>query len=201
MFKKSLYIICTASILSATSTMCYKKNHLDPSTIENISLDGGKCAGKLSLNDMKKDGYIIDSMKLQKVTDGFTYIYILDKKSVKIEKIAPLGLSETQLTAQLNKIKEAKEIKKEKEDISSSLKKGKKIYETTCKKCHGDGTIRAYNSARPLRDLTLEEMQLSIRDYTNDEKDNGMAIIMKPYADSLMIEDVKNITRYLNTLQ
>lgn len=201
MLKKSLYIICTASILSATSTMCYKKNHLDPSTIENISLDGGKCEGKLSLNDMKKDGYIIDSMKLQKVTDGFTYIYILDKKSVKIEEIKPLGISDTQLTAQLNKIKEAKEIKKEKEDISSSLKKGKKIYETTCKQCHGDGTIRAYNSARPLRDLTLEEMQLSIRDYTNDEKDNGMAIIMKPYADSLMIEDVKNIKIYIDTLK
>ena len=60
--------------------MCYKKDHLDPSTIENIFLDGEKCAGKLSVKDMKKDGYIIDSMKLQKVKDGFTYIYIFDKK-------------------------------------------------------------------------------------------------------------------------
>ena len=54
MLKKSLYVMCTASILSAATTMCYKKDHLDPSTIETIPLDGGECAGKLSVNQMKK---------------------------------------------------------------------------------------------------------------------------------------------------
>ena len=40
----------------AQTTMCYKQNHSDFSTIESINLDGGLCNGNKSLKDMKKDG-------------------------------------------------------------------------------------------------------------------------------------------------
>ena len=36
--------------------MCFKENHKSMSTIENTPLDGGICAGKYTVNDMKTKG-------------------------------------------------------------------------------------------------------------------------------------------------
>lgn len=204
MLKKSLYVLCTASLLSASTTMCYKKDHLDPSTIENIALDGGKCAGKFSVTQMKKQGYVVDSMKLQNGTDGLNYIYIFQKKMAKNEKMQqnmPIFVTNEQLKAQLKNIEKEKELQKVAENEASALEEGTKLYESTCKKCHGDGTIRAYNSARPLRELTLEDMQISIRDYINGSKDNGMAILMQPYASTITKKEIIGVHEYLKTMK
>ena len=205
MIKKSLYMICTASILSASVTMCYKKDHVDPSTIETIALSGGECNDKLSVNDMKKNGYQIDSMKIQNGTSGFNYIYVFQKESVKnqIQATAPLtsGLTDAQLTARLEKIQKKQKIKKEKEKVISSIENGKNIYESTCKRCHGDGSISAYNLAKPLNELSLEDMQDAISQYTNGTKDNGMAILMQPYSNLITSKDVEGIYNYLKTLK
>jgi len=201
MLKKSLYVLSVASLLSASTTMCYKKDHLDPSTIENIPLDGGKCAGKLSVNQMKKNGYILDSMKLQNGTDGLNYIYIFEKKTAKIEQSNINSLTDAQLTARIEKIQKTKELQKVAEIEASAFDDGKNIYESTCKRCHGDGTVSAYNTAKPLKELSLEDMQTSIRDYTNGTKDNGMAMLMMPYANMITKKEVAGIFEYLKTIK
>jgi len=174
-------MICTASILSASATMCYKKEHLDPSTIETIALSGGECNNELSVNDMKKNGYQVDSMKIQNGVNGFNYIYVFQKETVQKQILAavPLsnGLSDAELTVRIENIQKKKIEKIEKEEAISSLENGKKIYETTCKRCHGDGTISAYNLSKPLKELSLEDMEIAMRDYSNGSKDNGMGFL------------------------
>jgi len=205
MIKKSLYMICTASILSASATMCYKKEHLDPSTIESVALSGGECKDALSVNDMKKNGYHVDSMKIQNGTAGFNYIYVFQKETTQkqMQTVSPMlnGLSDAELTARIENIQKKKIEKKEKEEMVASIDSAKNIYEETCRRCHGNGTESAYNIARPLKELSLEEMQMSIRDYSNGTKDNGMAILMQPYANMLVKNDVKGIYNYLKTIK
>ena len=203
MLKKSLYVMCTASLLSAATTMCYKKDHLDPSTIENIALDGGVCAGKLSVQAMQKDGYEIDSMKLQEGKKGFNYIYVFTKNTQKtgINTTSGVNLTDAELTARLENIQKKQKKEVEVKRKISTLADGKELYETTCKRCHGDGTIRAYNTARPLKEMSLEDMQVSIRDYTNGSKDNGMSVLMIPYANTLTKKDIDSVYNYLNTIK
>ena len=206
MLKKSLYLMCTASLLSAATTMCYKKDHLDPSTIENIALDGGKCGGKLSVQDMQKEGYEIDSMKLQDGQNGFNYIYVFTNNT-QVQSIntnvatSGVTLTDAELTARIEKIQDTKKAKVEKEEKISSIEEATKLYNTSCKRCHGDGSIRAYNTAEPLNSLSLEEMQLSMRDYANGTKDNGMAILMRPFANTLTKKDVEGVYHYLKTIK
>ena len=202
MIKKSLYLICTASVLSASATMCYKKEHLDPSTIETIALSGGECKDKLSVNDMKKNGYQVDSMKIQEGKNGFNYIYVFQKNTTN-QKVVSFGngLTDEELTARLENIQKKKKAKIEKEEMVASIDSAKKLYEDTCRRCHGDGTIRAYNLSRPLKDLTLEDMEVSIRDYSNGTKDNGMAVLMQPYVNLVTTKDVKAIYNYLKTIK
>ncbi|MDC0933365.1 cytochrome c [Arcobacteraceae bacterium] len=204
MIKKSLYMLCTASILSASATMCYKKEHMDPSTIEKVALNGGECNGTLSVVDMKKNGYQIDSMKIQDGKDGFNYIYVFNKNTQNTMALANTSgiiLTDAELTARLEKIQEAKKVKKVEKDKVSSVDNGKKIYDTTCKKCHGDGTIKAYNYTRALKTMTLEEMQISIRDISNGEQNNGMGILMQPYANMITAKEIVDIYNYLNQIK
>jgi len=207
MLKKSLYVICTASLLSASTTMCYKKDHFDPSTIETIALDGGECSGKLSVNDMKKDGYHVDSMKMQDSTNGFNYIYIfkneVQKQQIVSSLVTPVGgISDEQLTQQLNKIRNKEKIEIEKIKIKKAKKNGKKLYISKCSNCHGKrGEKESYNLSRPLNSLSLDEMKISITDYVLGEKDNGMAIIMTPYANLVTEADLENIYNYIQTLK
>ena len=199
MIKKSLYVACAASILNASATMCYKKEHLDPSTIENIALSGGECKDTYSVNDMKKNGYVVDSMKIQNGTNGFNYIYVFQKDKAQDFKLSTnANLTDEQLLKRLEKIQTKQiEIKKEEKRITN-MAKGKNIYDSTCKRCHGDGTKRAYNTARALKSMTLEQMQVSIRDIANGEQDNGMGILMMPYANLLSSQDLKDVYNYLN---
>ena len=203
MIKKSLYLICTASVLSASATMCYKKEHLDPSTIETIALSGGECKDKLSVNDMKKNGYQVDSMKIQEGKSGFNYIYVFQKETKNIQNVSLSSntLTDEELTARLENIQKKKEARIEKEEMVASIDSAKNLYEDTCRRCHGDGTISAYNLSRPLKDLSLEDMQIAVRDYSNGSKDNGMAILMQPYANTLTKKDVKAIYNYLKTIK
>ncbi len=202
MLKQTLAILSCSAILSASTTMCYKKNHLDPGTIEYISLDGGKCDGKFSVLDMKGEGYIVDSMKIHnsKNAEGLDYIYIF-KKDSNTEDDAGVAISAVGLKAQLKQLKDDEKKQKEIDDTKLSIENGKKLYQNDCIECHGeDARVEAYNSARALGSLTLEDMQVSIRDYNLEEKDNGMAILMKPYADSLMPNDIEDVYNYIQTL-
>jgi len=90
---------------------------------------------------------------------------------------------------------------KKKKDIKDAKEEGKKLYISTCQRCHGTkGEIEASNTSKALNKMTLEEMEVSIREYTIDNKDNGMAILMNPYSDSLSDDDLYNIDQYLKTV-
>ena len=160
--------------------MCYKKDHLDPDTIETIPLKGGVCDEKRSVRDMQNDGYKVEDIRISNGIEGlnYTYIFIKDSSTKKsIPKSAKLEIND-----------------------KVDIKAGEKLYNKTCVTCHGDGTISAYNAARPLATLSVEQIEESIRDYGLDEKDNGMAILMKPYANSLIDEDIVNVAAYIQTL-
>ena len=201
MIKKSLYLICTASILSASTTMCYKKDHIDPSTIETIALSGGECQDKLSVNDMKKNGYQVDSMKLQDGKNGFNYIYVFTKEK-QSKTVVATGITDEQLTIQLKKIRK-KEVKQKKiEQAINYVEAGKKLYLSTCLQCHGEkGEKEAYNTSKPLNTLSLEDMKSAIQDYKLGDKDNGMAVVMNPYAGFLTSVDLEKVYNYLETLK
>jgi len=203
MIKKSLYVICTASLLSASATMCYKKDHLDPSTIETVALSGGECKDAYSVEDMKKNGYAVDSMKIQNGTNGFNYIYVFQKDTPQnLQLLSATGnITDDELMQRLEKIQTKQvEIKKEEQRITT-MANGKNLYESTCKRCHGDGSISAYNLARPLKEMSLEEMEIAMRDYQVGGKDNGMAILMQPYATLVTKKDIEGIYNYLQTIK
>ena len=61
--------------------------------------------------------------------------------------------------------------------------------------------MEAYNRSRALNTLTLEEIKTSIKGYQTDQYDRGLAMIMKPYANSLMVEDIEAIYQYIQTLK
>jgi cytochrome c553 len=100
---------------------------------------------------------------------------------------------------------EAKRVKKIEDDKKAIAKQqivdGKALFNKKCKICHGaKGEKEAYNKSRPLNTLALKEMQKAIVGYQLDQYDRGLSMIMKPYANSLMIEDVEAIYNYLKTL-
>jgi mono/diheme cytochrome c family protein len=215
MLKRIMLILFVSTSLFSDTTMCFKKNWTDPSTIEDAILDGGKCFGKKTLNQMKKDGWVIDDIKISSSNDNMNYIYILkkDKSSAKTKPniikpqiIKPKETTKTidikNLKKELLSIEKEKEkkqkIKKQKDDITI----GQKVYTATCSRCHGkNAELRAYNTARVLTTLTLQEMETSIWNYTFDEQDNGFAILMKPYAESMTPKELKQVHKYIQTLK
>lgn len=202
MIKKSICILSVATIMLADTTMCFKKNWIDPSTIENTTLDGGKCLGVKSLTQMKSAGWVVDDMKISssKNDEGMNYIYIFKKKSSTTSVSVPVNMKN--LKDNLLLIEKEKSAKNKSDKATKDLAEGKKIYTSTCSRCHGvKAEEEAYNSARALNSLTLEDMKVSIRDYTLHEKDNGMAILMKPYAETLNYITIPQIYKYIQTLK
>ena len=194
MVKKSICILSMATILLGDTTMCFKKDWIDPSTIENVQLDGGKCMGEKTLSQMKKDGWVIDDIKMTSSKNGMNYMYVLKKGD---NKVSDKNLKEKLIILEKEKAKK-EELDKNKEDIAQ----GKKIYESTCIRCHGvKAEVKAYNTARALNTLTLQEIETSLWQYNFDEKDNGMAILMKPYADSLNSEMTEQVYKYIQTFK
>ena len=192
-------IIASTTVLADT-TMCFKKNWLDPSTIETTTLDGGKCLGTKSLIQMKSEGWKVDDMKIStsKSDDAMNYIYILKRNN----NTPSTNVNMKNLKANLLLLEKEKLTKEKSNKNQEDLAHGKKIYKTTCIKCHGaKADEEAYNSARALNTLTLEDLQVSIRGYTLDEKDNGMAILMKPYAESLSSTEQVQVYKYIQTLK
>ena len=87
---KGLITIFTTSLLTqsllAKTTICYKKDWKSPSTIETTKLDGGECDSKYSFNDMKKNGWSLKDIKIEKGKSGLNYIYLLtDEKQIKVD--------------------------------------------------------------------------------------------------------------------
>ena len=205
MIKKTLSLVSLAALLSASSTMCYKKNHFDPETIESIPLKGGECENKFSVKDMKSKGYIVKDIKISSGDSGFNYIYIFDKSSenntAQAKSSGGVYLTKENLREHLKAYQEEEKAKKKEKQKVADIDAGKKIYESVCSTCHGNGTIKAYNLARPLLDLSEKEIKTAFRDYGLGVKDNGMAILMKPYVSKYNYKDIHNISAYLESLK
>lgn len=73
-----LTIIFTLSINTyAESTLCFKKNVLEPNKIAELKLSGGNCKRAYSLNEMKKTGWVVrDTIITQNEDKSSNYIFI-----------------------------------------------------------------------------------------------------------------------------
>lgn len=70
-----------SSNLLAQETICYKNNVDKPSMIEEVGLEGDICKGKLTVNDMKNDGWDILDIKITSAQNKFNYSYYFYKNT------------------------------------------------------------------------------------------------------------------------
>jgi len=195
----TLGLLTTTSLL-ANTTMCFKENHSSMATIETVTLDGGECSSTKSVKDMKNEGWQVDDIKIESSNKGNNYIYIFKKEN------ALAAMDEEKLE---QRIMQKLEVRKQEEAAAKKIeikqrmsKNGRDIYTNTCQSCHGNkAEKKAYNTSRPLINLNLEDFQQSIRDYTLNDYDRGMATVMIPYANSLTVKRVKDIYSYIQTLK
>ena len=187
--------------------MCFKEN-ASMSTIESTPLNGGACAGKFSVNDMKTKGWNIDDIKISQTTNGMNFVYVLKTASTSVTNVsAPLAVAgnqadmEARIMAKIEQKKEAEEKAKVEQELKEASIDAQKIYTNKCQNCHGtNGEKSAYNSSRPLKTLSIEDMEESIKNYKNGRVDSSNATIMAPYASYLDNKTIKGIHAYLNNL-
>jgi len=103
-FNKLLLVGASTCLLSnlafAQDTTCYKNGVEKPSLIEDVTLDGGICNGKLSLNDMKNNGWDVLDIKINSSQNKFNYTYYFTKNSTnqKVNNNTILKTSVTEST-------------------------------------------------------------------------------------------------------
>ena len=201
----SSILLLSASSIFADTTMCFKENHQSMSTIENTPLDGGLCAGKNTITDMKAKGWNVDDIKISQTANGMDFIYIL--KTPVSQAVTSSNFSgnqadmEARIMDKLEKKKEAEKKAIEVKAIQDAAINGEKTYVNKCQSCHGtNGEKNAYNTSRPLKDLSIEDMTVSIRDYKLGNKNSGNAVIMTPYANYVNENDIKGIYSYLQKI-
>jgi cytochrome c553 len=179
-------------------TICFKKNHQDFSTLESVNLDGGKCLGSNSQNDMLQKGWNLDSFSTK--NGDYLYVFNQSENSVKntslksIEEIVDKKIEKNEK----RKIKEVQKIVKDKK--IESLNYGKKLYVNKCSTCHGTiGNIKVGNSAS-LQTLSLEDIQSAMKGYKLGSYNLGTASEMRPYSIGYTKSDIKNIFDYLKSM-
>ncbi len=204
MLKKTLLLASSVALLNASTTMCFKKEHIDPSTIETVKLEGGECGGKLSSQDMQRLGYTVGDIKISSGEIGLNYIYIF-KKDEPLATVTTDGkmiLTKEDLKAKFLELQDEQKAEQKEKERVANLALGKDIYENVCRRCHGDGTTRAYGVATPLVELSETQIITAFREYGFSQKDNGMAMLMKPYASTYNEKELKAISAYIqNTLK
>ena len=197
----STILLLSSTSLLAETTMCFKENHKSMTTIESTPLDGGICNSKFSINDMKAKGWNVDDIKISQTTTGMNFIYIL--KTASSTQVTPvISGNQADMEARIVEKLEKKKVEEEKAKVEKELKEAsidaEKIYISKCQTCHGaTGEKKAYNSSRPLKDLTYEEMQESIKDYKTGNSNSGNASIMAPYASFIDYKEIKGLHSYL----
>ncbi len=193
-----------ASALVAQTTMCYKENLTTPSQSETIALDGGKCSGSKSAQDMQNDGWEINDIKISSSKTGMNYTYVFKKGNISNTAVGS-NLSEEELTQRIVARMNADQKQKQKEaKINRELKAIadiKSFYVKRCSECHGvNGELEARGTSRPLNTLSTDEMNLSIHGYDRDQYDRGLAFVMKPYANFATEEKIESIYHYLQSV-
>lgn len=203
MLKKSIIIsammFASLSYVHAQTTMCFKQNHQNLMTIENTNLDGGECGGSTSANEMKKQGWVIDDIKMTPSNTGTNFVYIF-KKNTNMNNIDQAALEE-QIMQRMQEKEEAKVEQAKEELFAQNSKAGEQLYVNKCAVCHGEkGELKARGASRPINTLDHNDFKASIRDYTVGNKNSSLAIIMKPYADMMDYNDIRNVYTYLKSI-
>ena len=203
----STILLLSSTSLLAETTMCFKENHKSMTTIESTPLDGGICNSKFSVNDMKAKGWSVDDIKISQSATGMNFIYILKTATssapatTSANFVGNQAQMEANIIAKLEKKKQVEIKAKEIQEIKEAAIDGENTYKNKCQACHGvNGEKRAYNSSRPLKDLSVEEMSQSIKDYKNGRIDSQNAILMTPYANYLNDNLIKGVHGYLNKI-
>lgn len=193
---------------NAQTTMCFKQNHKDFTTIENTKLNGGECLSANSLNDMKAKGWKVDDIKITANQDGTNnFVYIL-KKGNSSTNFANYnsGISQEELEQnimkKLVKQKKQNEEKLKKEKFEASINRGKNLYISKCLSCHGTkGEKAAYAISTPLNKLSEDDMINAINSYTNDDSyGKGYQILMKSISANITEHKVIDIYNYLKSI-
>lgn len=209
MIKITLSTALCAVLATASTTMCFKKDHLDPSNIEVTPLDGGECQGMFSVSDMKKQGYNVDDIKITVGGGGMNYMYVFSKQKVIIGNAntkAPAGtqvLTKEQLKSYLSELKEEERLEEERKEQMGDISLGKEVFTTQCVTCHGEkGEKSAYNESRAINSLSLEEFDMAISGFVISQKRRTLTEkIMIPYAAGLTEAKIKGIVSYLKTIK
>ncbi len=197
----ALTSILTTTIATAQTTMCFKENHKSMMTIETTALNGGECQNQKSVQDMKKEGWSVADINIDKTKNGANYIYIFKKEEANLSSIDEKALEEKILN-RLEERKKQEIATKKKEAYIRKSKSGEKLYNNKCISCHGkNGELKARGVSRPINSLNLQDFMLSIRGYNLGDYDRGMAFVMKPYATLMNDKDIKNVYVYLQSLK
>ena len=190
----STILLLGSTSLLADTTMCFKENHKSMSTIENTALDGGICNSKFSVNDMKAKGWNVDDIKISTTATA-------SAPTTSSNFVGNQAQMEANIIAKLEKKKQDEIKAKEIQEIKEAAIDGENIYKNKCQACHGaTGEKSAYNTSRPLKNLSVEEMSDSIKDYKNGAVASQNAILMAPYANYVNENILKGIHGYLNKI-
>lgn len=193
------FTVLTTMSLYAQTTMCFKENHKSMSTIDNTKLDGGLCAGEKSSLEMKNEGWSVDDIKVTDTKNGYNYIYVFKKE----EKVSNFDIDKLEKQI-MNRLEDKEEAAKKEAIIKKNYAmsvSGKQRYIAKCQTCHGEkGEAEARGTSRPLRDLSLDDFTMAMRDYNLGTYNRGQAFIMMPYATITNQDDLKNIYVYLKSV-
>ncbi len=202
LIKISLSTIVLSTLAFSQTTMCFKENHTDLTTLEKVALDGGECKSQYSLKDMKNDGWRVDDIKI----NNNNYIYILKKGTTStafVNTNANISQEdlEKRVLARLEAKKEKEKKEKKIEEKIASSENGKNIYINKCQVCHGEKGLKEPGMSSKIANQTFEEYEGSIKGYRNGTYDLGSAVQMSSYAYAISEQDMKDTYNYLQSLK
>lgn len=202
--KKTVLILISIIIstnLYSNQTMCYKENLESISAIERVKLDGGLCQGEKTIKEMKNNGWLINDIKSNIKEGKYSYIYIFSKNTIKKidnNDIDIRTMLKEEIINQKLESKKNEEIKIKQDAFSS----GKKIYITKCLRCHGEfANKEPYSTSANISNYNYEKFSSILLAYKFNDYDNGNALFMKPYADILNKDDIKNVFNYIQSIK
>lgn len=201
----STILLLGSTPLLADTTMCFKENHKSMSTIENTPLDGGICAGKYTVNDMKTKGWSVDDIKISQTANGMSFIYVL-KTATAVSTTSSSNFvgNQAQMEANILAKLEQKKVAEEKAKIEQELKEVKidaqNIYINKCQNCHGTNGEITKNNLRALKSLSIEDMEESLKDYKLGRNDKVNLINASMHTNNLDSKTIKGIYTYLKEL-
>jgi len=189
----NILLISSLSTLAFSEvTICYKKNHSDISTIENIKLDGGVCSGNKSKVNMLEDNWELKDLHIK----NNDYLFVFKKDEIKLNKSTTKDI-ESNILARIES-KKQEEIKLTKEKvITKKFNIGKTLYTKKCSSCHGIKAEIKVGNSTALNSIELKHFQKAMNGYKLGSYNLGNGSQMRAYSIGYTSSDIKNIYAYI----